>query len=75
LHIANLTETLIIDELTSIISVLLTISCIISFISIRTRNPKREKKLETIADYIFMAALVGILFIILLITFNFIELT
>jgi hypothetical protein len=70
LHIANKIETHIIDELTSVIAVLLTFSCIISFTSIRTANPTKEKLYETIADYFFVAALIGILIIILLITFN-----
>ena len=73
LHIENLTETHVIDELTSIIAVVLTFSCIFSFISIRTKNAAREKLLETIADYLFLLALIGILIIILLITLNFIK--
>lgn len=73
LHIANRTEIYYIDELTSVVAVLLTITCISSFISIRTTHKKREKLLETIADFIFIAALVGILIIILLITFNIIR--
>ncbi|KIC89846.1 hypothetical protein [Flavihumibacter sp. ZG627] len=73
LRIANLTETLIIDELTSIISLLLTFSCGFSFISIRTKNEIREERFETIADYFFMLSLVGIFIIILLITFNFVK--
>lgn len=73
LHIASQTETHIIDELTSCIAVLLTFSCIFSFASIRTSNQKKEKRLETIADYLFVISLVGILIIILLIAFNFIK--
>jgi len=73
LHIASIRETHIIDELTGIVAVLLTLSCVFSFISIKTRNRKREKLLETIADYIFIVSLVGILVTILLITFNIIE--
>lgn len=71
LHIANKTEVYFIDEFTSVVTILLTFSCIFSFISIRTKHEKREKQLETIADYLFLTALVGILIIILLITFNF----
>jgi len=71
LHIANKTEIFFIDEFTSIVAVLLTFSCISSFISIRTKNDKREKNYEAIADYLFLAGLIGILIIILLITFNF----
>lgn len=71
LHIANVTETQIIDEFTSVVGVLLTFSCIFSFVSIRTASKLREKRLETIADYLFMISLLGILTIILLIAFNF----
>ena len=71
LHITNTAETTKIDEFTSVIALLLTFSCIFSFASIRTTNPKRELRLETIADYLFMASLIGILIIILLITLNF----
>lgn len=72
LRIANLTEMVIIDELTSTVALLLTLSCIFSYLSIRTKNEIRELRLETIADYFFMASLIGILIIILLITFHFI---
>lgn len=73
LHIANLTENYIIDELTSVIAVLLTCSCVFSFIAIRTADEKKEKRLETMADYFFISSLAGILIIILLITLNFIK--
>lgn len=72
-HISNQSETHNIDEITSVVAVLLAFSCIFSFISIKTvNNPTREMKLETIADYLFLLALIGILIIILLITLNFI---
>jgi hypothetical protein len=73
LHITNKTETSIIDELTSLIAILLSFSCIFSFSSIRTGNPEREQSFETIADYLFLTSLIGILIIITLITFNFIK--
>jgi hypothetical protein len=73
LHIADLTEIHIIDNLTSIVAIMLTCSCIFSFISIRTKNPKSEKRLEKIADYLFLASLVGILIIIMLITLNIVK--
>ena len=72
-HINSTSETHNIDEITSIVGVLLTFSCISSFLSIRTvDNPSREKKLESIADLFFIMALLGILIIILLITLNYI---
>ena len=71
LHIANITETHLIDKLTSAVGILLTFSCILSFISIRTVNENREKKFETMADYLFLLALLGILTIIILIAFHY----
>lgn len=73
LKIADKIETHIIDEFTSVLAVLLTLSCLFSFISIKTANKNREKIYETIADYIFIVALIGILIIILLITLNLIK--
>ena len=73
LRIAKLTEIVFIDNLTSIVAVLLTLSCVFSFASIRTSNPSKETRLETIADYFFMASLIGILVIIMLIVFNIVQ--
>jgi hypothetical protein len=73
LRIANQLETHIIDELTSVIALMLTLSCVFSFISIRTKYERREMQMEAIADYLFIASLIGILVIILLITLHFIK--
>ena len=73
LHIANPMETHFIDELTSIVSILLTISCMFSFVSIRTKRPERERRLETIAEYLFFSALTGILISIIIITVNYLA--
>ena len=75
LHIANLTETNLLDEFTSAVAVVLTFSCIFSFLSIKTTNQNKEAHLEKIADYLFLIALIGILIIILLISQNFIKLS
>ncbi|MEP7171138.1 MAG: hypothetical protein ABI855_17350, partial [Bacteroidota bacterium] len=73
LHVANYSEASIIDELTSVIAILLIFSCMLSFISIRTSNKAREKRFETFADYLFFTSLTGILLIVLFIAFNFIH--
>jgi hypothetical protein len=73
LHIADKDEMHLVDEFTSVVAVLLTCSCIFSFMSIRTTNQRKEKKFETTADYLFMVSLVGILLIIVLITSNFLN--
>ncbi|MBB3186575.1 hypothetical protein [Microbacter margulisiae] len=73
LHIANRSETHEVDKVTAVIAVLLTVTSVISFISIRTKNKRRERLFETIADYLFLSALVGILLIIILIALNLIK--
>lgn len=73
LHITNKVESHIIDELTSFVALLLTVSCIFSFVSIRTSNLKKEIRSEAIADYLFFIALLGVLLIIILISLNFIK--
>lgn len=73
LHISSKSESSYIDEITSVIAMILIVSCFFSFLSIRTKNELREQKMESIADYLFLVALSGILFIIVLILFNFIK--
>jgi hypothetical protein len=73
LHIANKTETHLIDEFTSVVALMLTFSCVFSFISIKTKFERREILFENIADYLFIGSLIGILVIILLIALNFIK--
>ncbi len=73
LNIADRDETRLIDAWTSIIAVILTFSCIFSFISIRTHDPKRERSLERIADNLFMSSLIGILGVILIIAYHFVQ--
>jgi cytochrome bd-type quinol oxidase subunit 2 len=65
LHLTDNTENSLIDELTSVVALFLTVSSILSFISLKTENKKREQKLERIADFLFIFSLVGILCIIL----------
>ena len=72
-HVSNTAATSIIDEFTSVIAFLLTLSCFFSFLSIRTSNIFKEKRFETIADYLFFISLIGIAVIILLLVFNFIH--
>ena len=73
LHITNTSASSIIDEFTSVIAMLLTLSCFFSFLSIRTNLPDREKKFENVADYLFLTSLTGIIIIILLLVFKFIK--
>lgn len=69
-HISDKSKSSVIDELTSVIAIILSFSCLFSFLSIRTDNPIREVRLEKIADYLFFTSLIGILLIIILISIN-----
>jgi hypothetical protein len=73
LHITNKTENSLIDEFTSIVALILTVSSVFSFISIRTEKKVKEFKLEKIADYLFLTSLIGIFGIIVFITIYFID--
>jgi len=65
LHFTNTTESSLIDEFTAFIALLLAVSTIFSFLSLRSKNIAKEMKYENIADYIFFSALVGVIGIIL----------
>lgn len=67
-HINNKAQTSLVDEFTGLIALLLSCSGVLSFLSIRSASPKAKAKLEDYADYLFMAALIGVLLIILFIT-------
>ena len=73
LHVSNSAESTLIDEFTSVIALMLAISTLFSYVSIRTLHPKREQQMEKFADYFFIASLLGIAAIILLLVFHFIK--
>jgi hypothetical protein len=73
IHVSNTATTSFIDEFTSVIAVLLILSCMFSFASIKTESPVKEKRLEQIADYLFILSLVGILIVVISIALNFIK--
>ena len=66
LHITDKSENSIPDEATGVIALLLTVSCVLSFMAIKTAYESRERKLERIAEYFFISALIGILIVIIL---------
>lgn len=73
LKMGNREQTHLVGEATSVIAVLLTFSCGFSFVSLKIKDSVRERRLELIADYLFMISLAGILVVILLITLNFVK--
>ncbi|HEX4875520.1 MAG TPA: hypothetical protein VFV31_02540 [Chitinophagaceae bacterium] len=68
LHVSEKSQNSLIDEFASVVAILLTISCILSFASIKAENKEKEQKLESLADFLFVLALGGILFIVLYLT-------
>jgi len=71
LHFADKAENSLVDELTSIIALFLTLSSALSFFSIKTEKPKMERSFERTADYLFLISLFGIFAIIVFIIINF----
>ena len=71
LHLADKTENTLMDEFTSIVALLLTVSSFLSFSSIRTEDKNKEDRLEQIADYLFLISLVGIFGVIVFLIFTF----
>lgn len=71
LHLADQAENNLIDEFTSVIALFLTISSVLSFISIRIEDAKKDMKYEKIADLFFLLSLIGIFAIIVFIITNF----
>ena len=71
LKMQNLKEVSLIDEVTSLAAILFMVSCLLSFLSIRTNGPRGEVY-ERIADTIFLTGLIAMFVLIMLITLNFI---
>jgi hypothetical protein len=67
LHITNTAEKSVLDELTSVIALLLTASSALSFVALRSKKETMQFRLENIAEYLFIISLIGIFIVILFI--------
>lgn len=65
LHLSSATTNSILDEVASIVAVMLCISVMLSFISIKTENRFWTNRFELIAEIFFGAAITGIALIVL----------
>lgn len=72
-HINNKAQTSLVDDFTSLIAVFLSASSVLSFFSIRAEDLKVKDRLEVVADYLFMIALVGVMLVILFIALKIIH--
>ena len=73
LNISDHSGLTIIDECTAVISVLLAVSAFLSFLSLRSNTAAQGTRFESIAEIIFMIALIGVGVVILLIALNFLS--
>ncbi|MPT35200.1 MAG: hypothetical protein E2604_08935 [Flavobacterium sp.] len=68
LRVSDKQESTLVDEFTALIALLLAISSLLSFCSIRVHDDSRlGKQLENIADNLFMIALIAIVMLIIFI--------
>jgi amino acid permease len=74
LHLTDSVDNHLLDELTSVIALLLTVSTLLSFLSLRTQQVKKAEQLERTADGLFMGSLFGIIIIILFLLIHFWQL-
>jgi hypothetical protein len=72
-HIADKFQNSLIDEITSLVALMLAASCLFSFASIRSRKEQRVSRLEAFAEILFLLSLIGILVIIIFIALRFIK--
>jgi hypothetical protein len=72
-HLANKADTSLIDEFTSVVAMFLIFSCFFSFLAIRTKKEFLKGRYETIAEYLFLTALLGVMMIIVLLLFKVIQ--
>ena len=59
-----------IDELTAVATCFFTLSCVFSYLAIRTQFEKRSQRLENIGDIIFLIGLLLLFIMVLLISIN-----
>ena len=71
LHLSSATSNSIIDEVASIVSVMLCSSVMLSFASIKIENSNWTKKLELMAEIFFGIAISGIALIVLVLMLKF----
>ena len=70
IKISKFAAATIIDEITGVSAMMLMVSCILSFLSIRTKNEIRSEKLENMAWIIFLIGLISLAATIVLVSFN-----
>lgn len=70
IKVARLNHATIIDDCTGIAAILLMASCLLSFLSMKASRDKHGERLEQIADYTFLVALICVSISIVFVSFN-----
>jgi hypothetical protein len=70
IKVAGFNHATIIDDCTGIAAILLMASCLLSFLSLKSRDGKNSERLEQVADYTFLVALICISITIVFVSFN-----
>lgn len=70
IKVAHFNHATIIDDCTGIAAILLMASCLLSFLSLKSREGKNSERLEQVADYTFLIALICISITIVFVSFN-----
>jgi hypothetical protein len=63
----------LIDDSTGIAALLLMASCFLSFLSMRAEGSRSSERMEKMADYVFLIALICVSVTIVLVSFNIIS--
>lgn len=72
INVMNISFRTIIDEIATVATLLFMSSCLLSFLSIRG-NLRRSRRLENLADYVFLSGLILLFITTLLFSFNIID--
>jgi hypothetical protein len=70
IKISKFSSATIIDDITGFSAIVLMISCILSFLSLRAKSETRSIKLERVAEIVFLVGLISLAVIIVLVSFN-----
>jgi hypothetical protein len=70
IKVARFNHATIIDDCTGIAALLLMASCLLSFLSLKSKNEEQSERLEQVADYTFLIALICISITIVFVSFN-----
>ncbi|MDR6570955.1 hypothetical protein SAMN05660461_0240 [Chitinophaga ginsengisegetis] len=70
IKVAHFNHATIIDDCTGIAAILLMASCLLSFLSLKSRDGRNSERLEQVADYTFLVALICISITIVFVSFN-----